>query len=280
MVRDHEAEGSNPFSPTPRSETVPRAWTQRSSPFCYPAAQARRVSTMLRAPLLTVNPARKKERAVFCYLIRHGEIQSNIHRVYAGRSGEMLTPNGQSQAKALAGQLAGRGIRILYASPLPRALQTAQILNQRLQVPFAPENDLMEIELGPLEGLSYEQVANRYPEAWKVWNERPGELRLEGMETIASVQQRIIALLKRWCALHAEETIAAVSHLAVIRCVRLFAEQRPLNDYKKLSIPNATALLLQAAQSGANGILRIRVIEEVTGEIQGKEQHPAQRDEA
>lgn len=201
---------------------------------------------------------------MFCYFIRHGEIQSNIDRVYAGRSGETLTPHGENQARALAARLAGRGIRALYTSPLPRALRTAEILNQQLQVLCTPERDLMEIELGPLEGLSYEQAANRYPEAWKEWNERPGDLRLEGMETIASVQQRVIALLKRWCAFHAEETIAVVSHLAVIRCVRLYLEQRPLNDYKKLTIPNATALLLEATQRSANGSLQLRVVEEVT----------------
>jgi phosphoserine phosphatase len=201
---------------------------------------------------------------VFCYLIRHGEIQSNVNKVYSGRSAEPLTPHGKDQARNLADQLTGKGIRMLYASPLTRALQTAEILNRQLQVPCALENDLMEIELGPLEGLSYEQAACRYPEAWKVWNEKPGELRLEGMETIASVQQRIIALLERWHALHAEVTIAAVSHLAVIRCVRLFTEQRSLNDYKKITIPNATALLLQASRSSADGSLQLRVIEEVT----------------
>lgn len=203
---------------------------------------------------------------MFCYLIRHGEIQSNINRVYAGRSSELLTPRGEHQARALAARLAGRGIRILYTSPLPRALQTAQILNQRLCVPFLPENDLMEIELGPLEGLSYEEAASRFPEAWKVWNERPADMRLEGMETIASVQKRIIGLLKRWCVLHAEDTIAAVSHLAVIRCVRLYLEQRPLNDYKKLAIPNATALVLEVTQGSVNGSLHLREIGEVRGE--------------
>jgi broad specificity phosphatase PhoE len=60
-----------------------------------------------------------------CYLIRHGEILSNVKKVYAGTSQESLTEKGEEQVRALAERLKGRGIRILYASPLRRGFPSS-----------------------------------------------------------------------------------------------------------------------------------------------------------
>ena len=59
------------------------------------------------------------------YLVRHGEIESNIKKVYAGWSEEGLTETGIRQAAEAGEILRGKGIEGLYCSPLKRAVQTA-----------------------------------------------------------------------------------------------------------------------------------------------------------
>lgn len=200
-----------------------------------------------------------------CYLIRHGEILSNVKKVYAGTSQESLTEKGEEQVRALAERLKGRGIRILYASPLRRAVQTADILAGYLRVPVIIEKELKEIVLGPLEGLSYEQIKERFPEIWKRWTQAPAELKIEGMETLEEVQKRIVTLLKRWQQKHEDETFAAVTHLAVIRCLLLYTMERSLNDYRKIEIPNATAFVFEVNKKRNDNYLSLKLVEVVPG---------------
>lgn len=201
-----------------------------------------------------------------CYLIRHGEILSNIKKMYAGLSEESLTAKGEEQARLLARQLEGRGIRLIYSSPLTRAVETAEILKNHLGLNVILEKELREIILGPLEGLSYEQLIARFPEVWETWCRAPAELRLEGMEPLEDVQKRIITLMRGWLKKHQGEIIAAVSHMAVIRCTLLYSAQRPLNDYRKIDIPNAAAFCFELKEKNPDDGLDLRLIEEIRGE--------------
>jgi phosphoserine phosphatase len=205
-----------------------------------------------------------KENVVRIYLIRHGEIESNVQKIYAGTSEESLNQNGKRQVRLLSSRLEAKGISRIYASPLTRAVETAEILNQKLNVPMIVEKELREILLGPLDGLSYTQVIAQYPEIWKVWTETPADLRLEGMEPLEAVQQRILSVLKKWCLSHSEETIvAAVTHLAVLRCVLLYYHGWPLNDYRKIEISNANAFAFDTEVLRSDYKVHLRLVEEI-----------------
>jgi Fructose-2,6-bisphosphatase len=137
-------------------------------------------------------------------------------------------------------------------------------LTRTLKVPVVVEKELREILLGPLDGLSHTQVIAQFPEAWKIWNETPTELRLEGMEPLEAVQQRILSVLKKWCLSHNEETIvAAVTHLAVLRCVLLYYQERPLNDYRQIEISNANAFAFDTELLRSDQKVHLRLIEEI-----------------
>jgi len=203
---------------------------------------------------------------VRCYMIRHGEILSNIKKMYAGLSEESLTAKGEEQARLLARRLEGRGIRLIYSSPLTRAVETSEILKNHLELNFILEKELREIIVGPLEGLSYEQLIARFPEVWKTWCEAPADLRLEGMEPLKEVQKRILALMRQWLKKHKSETIAAVTHMGVLRCTLLYSAKRPLNDYRKIDIPNAAALCFELHETNPADGLDLRLVEEIHGE--------------
>ena len=200
------------------------------------------------------------------YLIRHGEIESNVQKIYAGTSEESLNPNGERQVALLVSRLEGKGISRIYTSPLTRAVETAEILTRILKVPVIVEKELREILLGPLDGLSHIQVITQYPEVWKIWNEAPAELQLEGMEPLEAVQQRILSVLKKWCLTHSEETIvAAVTHLAVLRCVLLYCQGRHLNDYRKIEIPNASSYAFDVQMRRSDQRVVLERVEEIPG---------------
>lgn len=127
------------------------------------------------------------------FFIRHGEIASNVRKVYAGWSEEPLTERGVRQAEKAGELLKGKGIDALYCSPLRRAVQTAEIIGKAVGKVPVKDAHFKEMGLGPWEGLSEDEVERRFPEEWGIWNTRPAELRLAGRETLAELQGRVLA---------------------------------------------------------------------------------------
>ena len=122
----------------------------------------------------------KKVDCMHLYFVRHGEIESNIRKVYAGWNDEPLTKNGIRQAEKAGELLNDKGIDALYCSPLRRAVQTAEIIGEAIGEVPGPDAHFKEMGLGPWEGLSEDEVERCFPEEWRVWNTRPAEFAAGG----------------------------------------------------------------------------------------------------
>src|SRR6185437_6606991 len=90
-------------------------------------------------------------------LVRHGETDWNAERRYQGHADVPLNDRGVEQARELAEQLAGERIDAIYSSDLSRAHATAEIVGERLGVPVVTDPDLREIDVGAVEGLTFEE---------------------------------------------------------------------------------------------------------------------------
>jgi len=104
------------------------------------------------------------------YVVRHGESRGNLAGTLQGsRVDEPLSPRGVKQAEALSARLAPEPIDAVFASPMVRARQTAEILNAPHRAPVAIDPDLVELD-------------------WGVWC---GQLLTEGLERdVASLRAR------------------------------------------------------------------------------------------
>ena len=131
------------------------------------------------------------------YFVRHGEIQSNIDKVYAGWSDEALTDVGMRQAEEAGEALKGKGIGVLYCSPLKRAVQTAEIIGEAIGLVPIVDGHFKEMKMGPWEGLSEDEIQRRFSEEWRVWNTRPADLRLDGRESLRELQERVLEGIRR-----------------------------------------------------------------------------------
>jgi broad specificity phosphatase PhoE len=160
------------------------------------------------------------------YLVRHGITASNKKKIYMGQSDEGLDEEGVKQANILGMRLKGEGISKIYTSPVKRALQTAEILNNYLLTGVLLEEDLREMGIGQWEGMPEEEVKSKYPEEWAIWNECPKDLTLPGREALSSVQERAVKTV-------------VVTHVAIIRCLILYSKKLDLNLYKKINVRNA-----------------------------------------
>lgn len=84
--------------------------------------------------------------------VRHGETNLNKQNIMQGRLDEPLNQTGIKQAQQTALALKNESIDIIYSSPLKRAKQTAQIINQEHNVQIVIDERINEIDLGDLTG--------------------------------------------------------------------------------------------------------------------------------
>ncbi len=71
------------------------------------------------------------------FVMRHGEAEGNVKGVFDsdGISTNPLTERGRAQVRGTAGKLAEKGIQKIYASPLLRTKQTAEMVAETLEIP-------------------------------------------------------------------------------------------------------------------------------------------------
>jgi broad specificity phosphatase PhoE len=102
------------------------------------------------------------------YLVRHGETEWNRVGRWQGVTDIALSETGRAQARMLVERLRGRGLVRVFASDLARARETAEIIATAHGL-AAPVSDwrLRERGFGCFEGLTREECAAQFPEAWE-----------------------------------------------------------------------------------------------------------------
>jgi probable phosphoglycerate mutase len=109
------------------------------------------------------------------FLARHGETDWNAQGRWQGQTDVPLNPRGREQALEVARRLRGEGIRAVASSDLLRARDTAAIVAAELGLEVSHvDAALRERRFGSFEGLTREEAAARFPEAWAGYLADPG----------------------------------------------------------------------------------------------------------
>lgn len=160
------------------------------------------------------------------YLFRHGETDMNAQTRWQGRGIDSeLNANGENQARALAENLKGAGLEIIYASPLKRALKTAQIVGESLNVPVVEEKGFMEASLGDAEGLKRAEIKEKFPKEFAAWHNLDDafmDARFPNGQSKREIQKSMVEALIRTAENCPARKIGVASHSAVLRYFMLY----------------------------------------------------------
>jgi broad specificity phosphatase PhoE len=157
------------------------------------------------------------------YFARHGESVANRLQEFSNRGTKHgLTERGKNQAAELAERLKDASIARIYSSPLLRATQTAEILAEKLGVPWEATNALREFDVGVLESRSDAaswQVFQGLLEAWFTRHE--WESRIEDGESFLDIQERFLPFIQDILAQDWPEScgLAFVGHGGLYICM-------------------------------------------------------------
>lgn len=154
------------------------------------------------------------------YVVRHGETQFNVEKRYAGQTDVPLNERGIEQAKGLAKKLEKEPFDVIVTSSLLRARMTAeQMAEYHKEIPFVIMNEFREVCVGVYEGLTREEVQERYPELWTRNCTRQLDDAPTGGETTRQVDARVakgLAILKEK---YPEKRVLLVCHGFVSRVI-------------------------------------------------------------
>lgn len=158
------------------------------------------------------------------YFVRHGESEANLLHEFSNRGVKHpLTAAGREQARQLASRLKDIEVTHIFASPILRAVQTAEIVADELGLSYQVVDALREYDVGILEGRSDAASWQRYYEindAWLVRHE--WDARIEQGESFLDIRQRFVPFIEqiiRGEGPLAKSSIVLVGHGGTYRCM-------------------------------------------------------------
>ncbi|RME86642.1 MAG: phosphoglycerate mutase [Anaerolineae bacterium] len=184
------------------------------------------------------------------FLIRHGENDYTHKGKLAGRlPGVHLNARGREQAAALAETLGVLPLKAVYASPLERAIETAQPLAEarRLEVTVLPE--LLEIDVGRWQGRTLKSL--RRTKAWRMVQEAPSRAGFPEGETFHQAQARVVAALEDILARHRpKDALAVFFHADPIKLAVAHYIGLPLDFFQRLHVETGSVTALAVGERG------------------------------
>lgn len=178
-------------------------------------------------------------------IVRHGETDWNRLRKTQGMTDIHLTPRGLKQARRMGARVRNMQIQCVFTSPLSRALATANAIASIVRAPVTTDSDLREIAFGEWEGLTFDEIGERYPEELKVWNSDPHLCAPPGQaETLMQVAERSSRFLSRIRKEYDGKTVVAVSHSVPCKTMVALSIGLPLSRIHSLRMDNASMSII------------------------------------
>ena len=193
------------------------------------------------------------------YLIRHGLTQANKENRFAGRTSEPLCTEGVSRLREVAKELHSAAIDRIFCGPLPRTRQSAVLISQACGAAVESREGLNEIFLPHWDGLTKDEIREKFGPEYPTWLSQPASFQVEGCETLEDVMKRAVACVKEIASSHPADTVLLVTHLIVARCLLLYDRKLPLARFRSIQVANGEIVPLRQFSSPSSFTVDIPV---------------------
>lgn len=155
------------------------------------------------------------------YIVRHGQTNWNILGKTQGHGNSDLTAKGIEQATELAESIVNYPIDYIYSSDLGRAVQTAQILGDKLNIEVEETEALREMGFGEWEGLLIDEIKTNYANVYTTWRNEPHLAQIPGGETLHLIKDRVDSFIQSLNEKYDNKHILLVTHSVTVRVMLL-----------------------------------------------------------
>ena len=178
------------------------------------------------------------------WLSRHGESQYNLTGQIGGDAD--LSERGMRYAKRLPelvlkslGEENKHTNLTVWTSTMKRTQQTASFLPYKKKLQWKA---LDELDAGECDGMTYEEIEQKFPEDFKARDDNKYEYRYRGGESYRDIVIRLEPIIME---LERQENILIITHQAVLRCLYAYFMNVPQEESPWMSIPLHTLIKLE-----------------------------------
>ena len=185
------------------------------------------------------------------HIVRHGQTDWNAIRKVQGQRNSELNDTGRQQAASVRQLLRDIEFKAVFASPLLRTRETAEILCQERSNPIQFVDDLKEMGLGVWETHMWEDIPNTWPDEHAQFKQQPELFSLSGAETVKQVSERGKAAVEHIRSQVPSGDVLVVSHGVLIKSIILNFASQPLSViWDDPHLDNCCRSILQLEPSG------------------------------
>jgi broad specificity phosphatase PhoE len=178
------------------------------------------------------------------FLVRHGVTAWHRDRKVLGHRDIPLDAAGTAQSEAVADALAGIKIADVIASPLVRAVQTAEVIGRRFGIQVARDPRFIDFRVGKWEGMTYDDIAAS-PDYQKFLADPMSERIPGGGESMADIRKRAVGGVEQSLEdSPSGDGIVIVTHAGIIRVLlTYYAGSSPANYHRIRVSPGSVSVL-------------------------------------
>jgi broad specificity phosphatase PhoE len=150
------------------------------------------------------------------YIIRHGDKEKgDFHNPVLRHQDQSISEKGREQAQALVPYFKDKLISNIYVSEFIRTMQTIMPVAENLELTPIVDSRLNEIETGLIEGLTNEEIKERFPEVWRAFSGRNRDFQFPEGESGEQVLMRMKSFIAE--KMQGDRDILLVAHDGWIR---------------------------------------------------------------
>jgi probable phosphoglycerate mutase len=223
-----------------------------------------------------MSPGIRSDPPTTLILIRHGQSQGNIDRCFGGHSQTPLTDLGREQAKLTASFMAkakasggeDEAPTHIYASDLPRTLQTAEPIAASLGLPLESTPGLRERTVGELDGKPFRVAQEERPELWKHLLSKDPHWCPPGGESVHQAHDRISNSLREIVERHPGGRLVLVTHAIImhlgIHALLGHSSSEAMASYFAVSNASRSTFVVGPRRTQVSGINQVEHLQQTT----------------
>lgn len=183
-------------------------------------------------------------------LVRHGQTIWNKLGKYQGQADVELSDAGKRQAELLGENFPINHIDVVFASPLIRARETAEAVARKFNLAVVTCEEFREINFGDWEGLTYDEIHQKWPQEHDMLFQSPDQLTCPNGESFAEVQKRAAGKMLEIIKEYDEKVVVITAHGGVIRTMLCHALGMPLKNMWHIKQDNTALNIVSAYEEG------------------------------
>jgi broad specificity phosphatase PhoE len=177
------------------------------------------------------------------YLTRHGESEMNLEQRIGGNAN--ISVRGQKYAEKLAEFVKRENLSdlVVWTSQFKRTIQTAS----KIDAPKEQWKALNEIDAGICEGMTYEEIAQKYPDEFAMRDQDKYHYRYPSGESYQDLVARLEPVIME---LERQESVLVVCHQAVMRGILAYFLNKTADELPYLKVPLHSVIKLSPLAYG------------------------------